>query len=78
MAYYRGVAGDFTTVHYNRNFILSVFTLTRFHCSYVLTAQTMGQWKTACDSLAQTRETAQIYGSRILIAPPTNAFTQYK
>ena len=33
MAYYRGVAGDFTTVHYNRNFILSVFTLTRFHCN---------------------------------------------
>ena len=46
--------------------------------SYVLTAQTTGPWKTACDSLAQTRETAQIYGSRILIAPPTNAYTQYK
>ena len=29
-------------------------------------------------SLAQTRETAQIYGSRILIAPPTSAYTQYK
>ena len=39
--------------------------------SYVLTAQTTGQWKTACDSLAQTRETAQIYGSQILIASPT-------
>ena len=38
----------------------------------------MGLWKTACDSLAQTRETAQIYGSRILIAPPTSAYTQYK
>ena len=46
--------------------------------SYVLTAQTRGLWKTACDSLAQTRETAQIYGSRILIAPPTSAYTQYK
>ena len=46
--------------------------------SYVLTAQTTGPWKTACDSLAQTRETAQIYGSRILITPPTNAYTQYK
>ena len=43
-----------------------------------LTAQTTGPWKTACDSLAQTSETAQIYGSRILIAPPTNAYTQYK
>ena len=41
--------------------------------SYVFTAQTTGLWKTACDSLAQTRETAQIYGSRILIAPPTSA-----
>ena len=40
------------------------------------TAQTTGPWKTACDSLAQTSETAQIYGSRILIAPPTNAYTQ--
>ena len=40
--------------------------------------QTTGLWKTACDSLAQTRETAQIYGSRILIAPPTSAYTQYK
>ena len=39
--------------------------------SYVFTAQTTGLWKTACDSLAHTRETAQIYGSRILIAPPT-------
>ena len=28
--------------------------------SYVFTAQTTGLWKTACDSLAQTRETAQI------------------
>ena len=46
--------------------------------SYVFTAQTTSQWKTACDSLAQTRETAQIYGSRILIAPPTSAYTQYK
>ena len=48
--------------------------------SYVFTAQTMGLWKTACDSLAQTRETAQIYvyGSRILIAAPTSAYTQYK
>ena len=46
--------------------------------SYVLTAQTRGLWKTACDSLAQTRETAHIYGSRILIAPPTSAYTQYK
>ena len=46
--------------------------------SYVLTAQTTGPWKTACDLLAQTSETAQIYGSRILIAPPTNAYTQYK
>ena len=46
--------------------------------SYVFTAQTTGLWKTACDSLAQTRETAQIYGSRILIAPPTSAYTQYK
>ena len=46
--------------------------------SYVFTAQTTGRWKTACDSLAQTRETAQIYGSRILIAPPTSAYTQYK
>ena len=27
-----------------------------------------------CDSLAQTRETAQIYGSRILIAPPTSTY----
>ena len=27
--------GDFTTVHCNRNFILSVFTLTRFHCKYL-------------------------------------------
>ena len=35
--------------------------------SYVFTAQTTGLWKTACDSLAQTRETAQIYGSRILL-----------
>ena len=48
-----------------------------------LTAQTTGPWKTACDSLApsmlaQTSETAQIYGSRILITPPTNAYTQYK
>ena len=46
--------------------------------SYVFTAQTTGLWKKACDSLAQTRETAQIYGSRILIAPPTSAYTQYK
>ena len=46
--------------------------------SYVFTAQTTCLWKTACDSLAQTRETAQIYGSRILIAPPTSAYTQYK
>ena len=46
--------------------------------SYVFTAQTTGLWKTACDSFAQTRETAQIYGSRILIAPPTSAYTQYK
>ena len=46
--------------------------------SYVFTAQTIGLWKTACDSLAQTRETAQIYGSRILIAPPTSAYMQYK
>ena len=46
--------------------------------SYVFTAQTTGLWKTACDSLAQTREMAQIYGSRILIAPPTSAYTQYK
>ena len=46
--------------------------------SYVFTAQTTGLWKTACDSLAQTRETAQIYGSRILIAPPASAYTQYK
>ena len=46
--------------------------------SYVFTAQTTGLWKTACVSLAQTRETAQIYGSRILIAPPTSAYTQYK
>ena len=46
--------------------------------SYVFTAQTMGLWKTACDPLAQTRETAWIYGSRILIAPPTSAYTQYK
>ena len=34
------MAGDFTTVHYNRNFILSVFTLTRFHmylaCNYAV------------------------------------------
>ena len=44
--------------------------------SYVFTAQTTGLWKTACDSLAQTRETAQIYGSRILTAPPTSAYTQ--
>ena len=29
--------------------------------SYVFTAQTRGLWKTACDSLAQTRETVQIY-----------------
>ena len=41
--------------------------------SYIFTAQTTDLWKTACDSLAQTRETAQIYGSRILIAPPTSA-----
>ena len=47
-------------------------------CNYVFTAQTTGLWKTACDSLAQTRETAQIYGSRILIASPTSAYTQYK
>ena len=43
--------------------------LCRFEAySYVFTAQTTGLWKTACDSLAQTRETAQIiiYGSRIL------------
>ena len=46
--------------------------------SYVFTAQTTGLWKTACDSLAQTCETAQIHGSRILIAPPTSAYTQYK
>ena len=46
--------------------------------SYVFTAQTTGLLKTACDSLAQTRETAQIYGSRILIAPPISAYTQYK
>ena len=46
--------------------------------SYVFTAKTTGLWKTACDSLAQTRETAQIYGSRILIGPPTSAYTQYK
>ena len=46
--------------------------------SYVFTAQTTGLWKTACDSLAQTSEKAQIYGSRILIAPPTSAYTQYK
>ena len=46
--------------------------------SYVFTAQTTGLWKTACDSLAQTRETAQIDGSRILIAPPTSVYTQYK
>ena len=44
--------------------------------SYVFTAQTTGLWKTACDSLAQTRETAQIYDhdSRILIVPPTSAY----
>ena len=29
--------------------------------SYVFTAQTTALWKTACDSLAQTCETAQIY-----------------
>ena len=46
--------------------------------SYIFTAQTTGLWKTACDSLAQTRETAQIYGSRILIAPPSSTYTQYK
>ena len=28
----------------------------------------MGLWKTACHSLAQTREMAQIYGIQILIA----------
>ena len=38
----------------------------------------MGLWNTACDLLAQTRGTAQIHGSRILIAPPTSAYTQYK
>ena len=31
------------------------------------TAQTMCLWKTTCDSLAQSRKTTQIYGSRILI-----------
>ena len=41
--------------------------------SYIFIAQTTGLWKTACDSLAHTRETAQIYGSRILIATPTSA-----
>ena len=46
--------------------------------SYVFTAQTTGLWKTTCDSLAQTRETAQIYGSRILIAPSNSTYTQYK
>ena len=42
--------------------------------SYVFTAQTTG----AVENSAQTHETAQIYGSRILIAPPTSAYTQYK
>ena len=42
--------------------------------SYVFTAQTTG----AVENSAQTRETAQIYGLRILIAPPTSAYTQYK
>ena len=37
----------------------------------------MGLWKTACDSLAQTLKTAQISGSRMLIAPPTSAYTLY-
>ena len=30
--------------------------ITIFFYSYVFTAQTTGLWKTACDSLAQTRE----------------------
>ena len=46
--------------------------------SYVFTAQTTGLWKTACDSLAETRETAQIYVSGVLIVPPTSAYMQYK
>ena len=55
----------------------------RFYASfeaycYVFTAETTGLWKTARDSLAQTREMAQIYRSRILIVPPTNAYKQYK
>ena len=33
---------------------------------------TTGLWKIACDSLAQ------IYRSRILIAPPCSIYTQYK
>ena len=34
---------------------------------YIFTAQTMCLWKTTCDSLAQSRKTTQIYGSRILM-----------
>ena len=45
--------------------------------SYVFTAQTTGLWKRACDSLAQTHETEQIYyGSRILIVPRTSTYMQ--
>ena len=45
--------------------------------SYVFTAQTTVLWKIACDSLAQTRKPHRyihVYGSRILIAPPTSAY----
>ena len=55
---------------------ISFYAIVKPIATYVLTAQTTGPWKTACDSLVQTRETAQIYGSRILITPPTNAYTQ--
>ena len=44
--------------------------------SYVFTAQTTGLWKRACDSLAQTHEMEQIYGSRILIVPRTSTYMQ--
>ena len=83
---YRSSKGD-TSIFESRRIDLRRSKAETSHLQFVveycpqlcsLTAQTMGPWKTACDSLAQTRETAQIYGLLILIAPPTNAHTQYK
>ena len=47
----------------------------RFHCTDNGPAEDRMRF---VQSFAQTCETAQMYRSRILIAPPTSAYTQYK